>query len=141
MRDGKVQLCEAGKLSTEDLIVHINKIPELPEIKSIDDSLAKLAGYYVSEGHALRYLDKVKNCWCHYVRIDNNSEEIIEDIVDAYDDAFNAKPSVFISDKRSGTIRASIGGKIYYGTLDNNLGCNHRSNFKRIPNFHNNHSL
>jgi vacuolar-type H+-ATPase subunit B/Vma2/intein/homing endonuclease len=134
LRNGKIQLCEAGKLANEDLIVHINKIPELPEIKSIDDSLAKLAGYYVAEGHAIRYLDKVKNCWCHYVKIDSNSEEMINDIVNSYDIAFKAKPSVFISDKRSGTIRTSIGGKIYYDTLVNNLGCSHRSNFKRIPN-------
>ncbi len=136
LKDSRVQLCEAGKLTNEDLIVHVNRLPELPETKSISDSLAKLAGYYVSEGHALRYFNtkRGRHCWCHYVRIDNNSEEIIEDIVDAYDDAFSAKPSVFISDKRSGTIRTSIGGKHYYDTLVNTLGCNHRSNFKRIPN-------
>lgn len=136
LRNGKIQLCEADKLTDEDLIVHINKIPELQETKSIDDSLAKLAGYYVAEGHATRYLNnkKGRNCWCHYVRIDSNSEEIIDDIVDSYNTSFKASPSVFVSDKRSGTIRTSIGGKIYYDTLVNTLGCNHRSDVKRIPN-------
>ncbi|MBI4452836.1 hypothetical protein HY637_05370 [Candidatus Woesearchaeota archaeon] len=97
--------------------------------------LAKLAGYYVAEGHATRYLDTKngRNCWCHYIKIDNNSEEMIEDIVGNHKLAFKSKPSVFISDKRSGTIRASIGGKTYYDTFVHTLGCNHRSDFKRIP--------
>lgn len=136
LKNGKIQLCEAGKLSEEDLVVHINKIPSIQETNSISMPLAKLAGYYVAEGHATKYLDTKngRNCWCHYIRIDSNSEEMIEDIVGNYKLAFKSKPSVFISDKRSGTIRTSIGGKVYYDTFVNTFGCSHRSNFKRIPN-------
>lgn len=135
LNNGTVQLCQAGKLSYDDLLVHVNTLPEFSGTTSIDDSLAKLAGYYVAEGHAIRYLNnkRGRNCWCHYVRIDSNSEEMIEDIVGAYHTAFNAVPSVFVSDKRSGTMRASIGGKLYHDTLVHTLGCNQHSHAKRIP--------
>lgn len=135
VREGKIQLCEAGKLSESDVIAHIHGIPELAEGKPLGESLAKLAGYYVSEGHATRYLSakRGRNWWCHYVKMDNNSEEMIDDIVDSYKGAFNARPSVFISDKRSGTWRTSIGGKVYYDTLVHTLGCGHSSHFKRVP--------
>ncbi|MBI2580420.1 hypothetical protein HYV85_01280, partial [Candidatus Woesearchaeota archaeon] len=113
---------------------HVNRIPEVTEKNVMSDSLAKLAGYYVSEGHALRYEDKEKNCFCHYVRIDNNSKEVISEIVQSYAEEFNATPSVFVSDKRSGTIRTSIGGRKYYDSLVSILGCGHKSASKRVPN-------
>lgn len=134
VRNGKIELCEAGKLGEEDLIAHVNRVPEVTGKNVMSDSLARLAGYYVSEGHALRYEDKEKHCFCHYVRIDNNSKEVISEIVQSYAEEFNATPSVFVSDKRSGTIRTSIGGRKYYDSLVSVLGCGHKSSVKRIPN-------
>ncbi len=136
--DGKKGIIpvSAEKLSPGNLLVHIHNLP--PEVKTapgnkLSVELARLAGYYVAEGHAIKYLDKEKNCWCHYIKIDNNSKETIDDVVNCYQKEFVSKPSVFVSDKRSGTMRTSIGGKKYYDTFVGELGCGYNSRNKNIP--------
>ncbi len=125
----------AENLSVGDLLAHAHNLPATATSTNnkLSVELARLAGYYVAEGHAIKYLDKVKNCWCHYVRIDNNSQEMIDDMVGCYEKEFAHKPSVFVSDKRSGTIRTSIGGKKYYDAFVNDLDCGHSSYAKGIP--------
>ena len=118
---------KAGKL-----LAHVNRIPPVQAVK-VDPKLARLLGYYVSEGHAARYQDKEGGWWIHYIRIDNNERRIIDEVEDSYASVFGARPSVFVSDHRSGTFRASIGGKAYYDLFVKEMGCGTRSSTKRIP--------
>jgi vacuolar-type H+-ATPase subunit B/Vma2 len=124
----------AENLSVGDLLAHTHNIPVASSSSEdkLSVELAKLAGYYVAEGHAIKYLDKQKKCWCHYIKIDNNSQEMIDSIMACYERQFDSKPSVFVSDKRSGTIRTSIGGKKYYDTFVNDLDCGHSSYTKGV---------
>ena len=121
------------ELKVGDLLAHVNKLPIPSMPNTLSAPLASLAGYYVSEGHALKYLDKEKNAWCHYVRIDNNDEDFVEDVRQKFNEVFSKYPSTFVSDKRSGTTRCSLGGLLYYNTLVNTLGCGTNSHTKRVP--------
>lgn len=132
IRDGKMRPVEASKVKPGWLVAHVNRVPKV-ESEKLNPKLARLLGYYVSEGHATRYQDKEGLWWNHYIRIDNNDRKIIQDIDQSYRAVFGAKPSIFTSDKRSGTIRTSIGGKKYYDLFVNEMGCGTRSNTKRIP--------
>jgi vacuolar-type H+-ATPase subunit B/Vma2 len=130
--DGRIRSVPASEMMAGSLLAHVNRVPSV-ETERLSPKLASLLGYYVSEGHATRYQGKKGLWWNHYIRIDNNKREIINDIRQSYRDIFGAKPSVFVSDKRSGTLRASIGGKKYYDLFVNEMGCGTRSTSKRIP--------
>ncbi len=131
--DDMIVPASAQELKVGDLLAHVNRIPPNTPTSTITPSLAALAGYYVSEGHALRYLNEEKGVWCHYVRIDNNNTALIEDIREKFKEVFHKYPSTFTSDKRSGTIRSSLGGKACYDMLVNILGCGTNSRTKRVP--------
>jgi vacuolar-type H+-ATPase subunit B/Vma2 len=136
IREGRIMPVSAAMFEAGNLLVHANRISGLEptnEKTSISVPLAKLAGYYVAEGHATRYKDKNGGWWDHYIRIDSNSQNTITDVVNCYETVFGKSPSVFISDRRSGTIRTSIGGKRYYDVFVNQLSCGSRSELKRIP--------
>ncbi len=132
IRDGRIEPVPAAEMSTGSLLAQVNRVPTV-EGSRFDPDLATLLGYYVSEGHALRYQHKGDNWWNHYIRIDNNDPRIIREIKRSFKAVFDATPSVFISDPRSGTFRTSIGGKKYYDLFVRELGCGTRSNPKRIP--------
>jgi vacuolar-type H+-ATPase subunit B/Vma2 len=121
----------AGNIVAGSTIAHINRVPEVQAVP-MDTPLAKLLGLYVSEGHAARYQNK-NGGWSHYIRIDNNDPSIIREIERSYRAVFGAAPSIFVSDKRSGAIRTSIGGRTYYDLLVKEMGCGTRSSTKRIP--------
>jgi vacuolar-type H+-ATPase subunit B/Vma2 len=132
IRHGGIEPVQAADMTTGSLLAHVNRVPTVEGVH-LDPSLARLIGYYVSEGHAVRYQDNGGSWWNHYIRIDNNDRRIIDEIRGSYKAVFGAKPSIFVSDKRSGTIRASIGGKKYYDLLVKEMGCGTRSSTKRIP--------
>lgn len=131
--NGVVEPVLSQELRVGDLLAHVNKIPALVSAEKFNLATATLSGYYVSEGHSIKYLDKKKNVWCHYVKIDNNDKEFAIDVREKFNEVFGKYPSTFVSDKRSGTIRSSLGGKQYYNTLVNELECGINSNTKRIP--------
>jgi vacuolar-type H+-ATPase subunit B/Vma2 len=130
--DGRMRPIRASRMSPGSLLAHLNRVPRV-HTRPLSPQLAKLLGYYVSEGHAARYQDKEGLWWSHYIRIDNNDRRIIDDIDASYQEVFGSKPSIFTSDKRSGTMRASIGGKKYYDLFVREMGCGTRSKTKRIP--------
>ena len=132
IEEGKISPVRASEMKTGSLIAHVNRVPQV-QSERLSPELAKLLGYYVSEGHATRYQDKKGLWWNHYIRIDNNDRRIIRDIDESYRLVFGAQPSIFTSDKRSGTLRASIGGKRFYDLFVNEMGCGTRSSTKRIP--------
>lgn len=132
IRGGRIEPVQAGEMGAGSLLAHVNRLPNV-ETTQLDPQLARLLGYYVSEGHATRYRDTAGGWWNHYVRIDNNDREMIDEIERSYRALFGAKPSVFVSDKRSGTIGASLGGKRYYDLFVKEMGCGSRSSTKRIP--------
>ena len=121
------------ELKVGDLLAHVNRIESSSIPTTLEPALASLAGYFVSEGHSTKYLDKEKDVWCHYIRIDNNDKTIAQDIREKFSEVFGKYPSTFISDKRSGTIRSSLGGQLYYNTLIRTLGCGIGSHAKRVP--------
>jgi len=130
--NGEIQPVLTSEMKPGSLLAQVNRVPEVRS-ERLNPTLAKLLGYYVSEGHATRYQDKHGPWWNHYVRIDNNDRDMIQDIDRAYRALFGAKPSIFTSDPRSGTMRTSIGGKKYYDLFVREMGCGTRSNMKRIP--------
>src|SRR3989442_1029218 len=132
IRDDRIVPVPTAEMSTGSLLAQVNRVPTV-EGARLDPNLATLLGYYVSEGHAIRYQDKGGDWWNHYVRIDNNDPRIIREIKRSFKAVFGATPSVFVSDPRSGTIRTSIGGKKYYDLFVREMGCGTRSNSKRIP--------
>jgi len=132
IRDDRIVPVPAAEMSTGSLLAQVNRVPTV-EGARLDPNLATLLGYYVSEGHALRYQDKGGDWWNHYVRIENNDPRIIREIRRSFKAVFGATPSIFVSDPRSGTIRTSIGGKKYYDLFVREMGCGTRSNTKRIP--------
>ncbi len=132
IHEGRITPVPASEMRTGSLVAHVNRVPSV-QSERLSPGLAKLLGYYVSEGHATRYQNKKGLWWNHYIRIDNNDRRIIRDIDESYRSVFGAQPSIFTSDKRSGTLRTSIGGKRFYDLFVNEMGCGTRSNTKRIP--------
>src|SRR3972149_3585644 len=116
IRRGRIEPVEAGRIQPGLLLAHVNRVPNI-ETMQLDPMLSSLLGYYVSEGHAVRYQDKRGGWWSHYIRIDNNDSAVIRDVKKAYQAIFGTDPSTFVSDKRSGTIRTSIGGQGDYDPL------------------------
>ncbi len=132
IQNGSIVPVPAGEMVAGSLLAHLNRVPNV-EGTALDPKLARLLGYYVAEGHAVRYAGGGGRWWNHYVRIDNNDRRVIAEIKDSYKAVFGAAPSVFVSDKRSGTLRASIGGRGYYDLIVREMGCGSRSSTKRIP--------
>ena len=132
IRRGRIEPIQAADMVPGAFLAHVNRVPEV-ETAHLDPRLSALLGYYVSEGHATRYSGGKRLWWNHYIRIDNNDPAIIGRIEQAYRTVFGAKPSMFVSDKRSGTIRTSIGGRRYYDMFVKEMGCGTRSATKRIP--------
>ncbi len=132
IRDGRIEPVLAEEMTEGSLLAQVNRVPNVKAVP-LNADLARLLGYYVSEGHAVRYQDKGGSWWNHCVRIDNNDFEVIEQIGEAYGATLGARPSVFVSDKRSGTIRTSLGGKNAYDLFVHEMGCGTQSRTKRIP--------
>ena len=132
IRGGRIEPVHAADMTAGSMLAHANRVPNV-ETTQVNPKLARLLGFYVSEGHAIRYRAKNGGWWNHYIRIDNNDLEVIDEVAASYQALFGARPSVFVSDKRSGTVRASIGGKRYYDLFVREMGCGSRSSTKRIP--------
>ncbi len=96
--------------------------------------LARLIGYYVSEGHATEWYDAKYGRIRYGIAIDNTSEEIIEDVAACYKSVFGKEPpTIFVHDEKSGTIRVASNRKYVHEMLVNALGCGENARRKRIP--------
>lgn len=132
IRGGRIEPVHAADMTVGSMLAHANRVPNV-ETTQLNPKLARLLGFYVSEGHAIRYREKNGGWWNHYIRIDNNDLEVIDEVAASYQALFGARPSAFVSDKRSSAVRASIGGKRYYDLFVREMGCGSRSSTKRIP--------
>ncbi len=132
IRDGGIEPVQAADMGAGSMLAHANRVPNV-ETARLDPRMARLLGFYVSEGHAIRYPAKDGGWWSYYIRIDNNDLEVIGEIEESYQALFGSRPSIFVSDKRSGTVRTSVGGKKYYDLFVREMGCGSRSRVKRIP--------
>ena len=128
----RIQPVPAGEMVPGSMLAHVNRVPAV-EAVDIRPELARLLGYYVSEGHAIRYRREGESWWNHYIRIDNNDPAFIREVRKAYRALFGVTPSTFVSDRRSGTVRTSIGGRVYYDLIVREMGAGSGSAEKRIP--------